>query len=62
MSTGSRLILTQELHASLRKHLFPGDGKEAAAILVCNRYDGTRLKLLAKKLILVPYQECKSRT
>ncbi len=45
-----------------RKHLFPGDGKEAAAILVCNRYDGTRLKLLAKKLILVPYQECKSRT
>ncbi|HCL5250690.1 TPA: ThiF family adenylyltransferase [Salmonella enterica] len=62
MSGGSRLILTQELHASLQKHLFPGDGKEAAAILVCNRYEGVRLKLLAKELILVPYEECKSRT
>ncbi|HHB8032614.1 TPA: ThiF family adenylyltransferase [Klebsiella pneumoniae] len=62
MSGGSRLILTQELHASLQKHLFPGDGKEAAAILVCNRYEGGRLKLLAKELILVPYEECKSRT
>lgn len=62
MSGGSRLILTQELHSTLQKHLFPGDGKEAAAILVCNRYEGTRLKLLAKELILVPYEECKSRT
>ena len=62
MSGGNRLILTQELHASLQKHLFPGDGKEAAAILVCNRYEGVRLKLLAKELILVPYEECKSRT
>lgn len=62
MSGGSRLILTQELHTTLQKHLFPGDGKEAAAILVCNRHEGIRLKLLAKELILVPYEECKSRT
>ncbi|HFK8166987.1 MULTISPECIES: ThiF family adenylyltransferase [Enterobacteriaceae] len=62
MSSGNRLILTQELHTMLQKHLFPGDGKEAAAILICNRYEGGRLKLLAKELILVPYEECKSRT
>lgn len=62
MSHGSRLILTQELHTSLKKHLFPGDGKEAAAILVCNRYEGVRLKLMAKELIPVPYEECVSRT
>ncbi|WP_167146027.1 ThiF family adenylyltransferase [Pseudomonas sp. OTU750018] len=61
MSTGTRLVLTQEIHASLREHLFPGDGKEAAAILLCNRHTGTRLKLLSKELILVPYEECKSR-
>lgn len=62
MSHGSRLILTQELHTSLKKHLFPGDEKEAAAILVCNRYEGVRLKLMAKELIPVPYEECVSRT
>jgi proteasome lid subunit RPN8/RPN11 len=62
MSSENRLVLTQEIHSSLREHLFPGDGKEAAAILLCNRHEGTRLKLLAKELILVPYDECKFRT
>lgn len=62
MNSESRLVLTEEIHKSLQMHLFPGDGKEAAAILVCNRYEGTRLKLLAKELILVPYEECKFRT
>ncbi|MDG9927969.1 MULTISPECIES: ThiF family adenylyltransferase [unclassified Pseudomonas] len=59
---GSRLVLTEAVHAMLREHLFPGDGKEAAAILLCNRVEGSRLKLLAKELILVPHDECKSRT
>lgn len=62
MNGESRLVLTEEMHNTLQMHLFPGDEKEAAAILVCNRYEGTRLKLLAKELILVPYEECKSRT
>ncbi|MDV5636118.1 hypothetical protein [Enterobacter hormaechei] len=62
MNGESRLVLTEEMHKTLQMHLFPGDEKEAAAILVCNRYEGTRLKLLAKELILVPYEECKTRT
>lgn len=62
MSAGTRLVLTEGIHASLREHLFPGDGNEAAAILLCNRYAGTRLKLLAKELITVPHDECKLRT
>ncbi|WP_265523892.1 Mov34/MPN/PAD-1 family protein, partial [Providencia heimbachae] len=62
MSSENRLILTQKIHSLLKEHLFPGDGKEAAAILICNRYEGVRLKLLAKEVILIPYVECKSRT
>lgn len=62
MTAQSRLVLTEEIHAELREHLFPGDGKEAAAILVCTRSPGSVLKLLSKKLILVPYDECKVRT
>jgi len=58
----SRLVLTEEIHAELWEHLFPGDGKEAAAILICTRSPGPVLKLLSKKLILVPYEECKVRT
>lgn len=59
---GIRLVLTDAIHTSLRGHLFPGDGKEAAAILLCNRYEGDPMKLLAKDFILVPHHECKVRT
>lgn len=61
MKIDSRLVLTEEIHASLREHLFPGDGLEAAAILVCTRHEGEQLKLLAKHLIVVPYAECADR-
>ncbi|AZD18773.1 ThiF family adenylyltransferase [Pseudomonas chlororaphis] len=61
MTAQSRLVLTEEIHTSLREHLFPGDGKEAAAILICTRSPGSTLKLLSKKLILVPYDECAVR-
>lgn len=62
MNTGSCLVITEDIHLSLQKHLFPGDNMEAAAILLCNRYEGKRLKLLAKELIAIPYEDCKSRT
>lgn len=62
MMNGIRLVLTDAVHTSLRGHLFPGDGKEAAAILLCNRYEGEPMKLLAKDFILVPHHECKVRT
>lgn len=61
MSIDSRLVLTEEIHASLREHLFPGDSLEAAAILVCTRFEGEHLKLLSKHLITVPYAECERR-
>ena len=52
MMNGIRLVLTDAIHTSLREHLFPGDGKEAAAILLCNRYEGDSMKLLAKEFML----------
>jgi hypothetical protein len=48
-------------HAELRRHLFPGDGLEAAALLVCVRVPGPRQRLLVRDLVLVPYNACKRR-
>lgn len=45
-------------HARVKSHLFPGDGKEAAAILVCTRMRGSRLKLLVREVVLVPHEAC----
>lgn len=52
------LSLPEAFHAQLRHHLFPGDGKESAAVLVCTKVPGDRLRLLARNLILVPHEEC----
>lgn len=55
------LRLTETHHAQLKAHLFPGDGAEAAAVLVCTKVPGDRLQLLGYDLILVPYDECCQR-
>ncbi len=55
------LTMTQRLHDQLQQHLFPGDMKEAAAVLVCTRAPGTRLRLLAQRVIPVPYSACSRR-
>lgn len=53
------LILRANQHAQLRQHLFPGDGKEAAAVVLCTRQRvGEQLKFLARTVLLVPYDEC----
>lgn len=57
----SSLSLTQAVHFQLMRHLFPGDGKEAAAVLVCTRVPGGRLRLLVKHVIPVPYAACSRR-
>ena len=46
----------------LKKHLFPGDGKEAVAVALCGRskYRNTHT-LLLKELHLIPYEECIER-
>lgn len=55
------LSMAESFHADLRRHLFPGDGKESAAVLVCTKVPGHRLRLLVRSLLLVPYEECVHR-
>lgn len=61
MTIGSSLTLTKNLHERLRAHLFPGDGLEAAAIILCARAPGPRTRLLARDVIFVPIADCKNR-
>lgn len=56
------LTLTAAAHTRLLAHLFPGDGKEAAAILVCTRVPGPRLRILVRDFIEVPHEACAKRT
>ena len=59
MSRSRTLILQGAQHARLKRHLFPGDGKEAAAIVLCTRqHVGNQLKFLARVVLLVPHAEC----
>lgn len=62
MTPASTLSLTQAVHRQLLAHLFPGDGKEAAAVLVCTRVPEPRVRLLVKDIVLVPHQACSRRT
>ncbi len=55
------LALLGDLHEEVRAHLFPGDGLEAAAILLCARTPEPRLRLLAREAVLVPYTACGRR-
>jgi hypothetical protein len=55
------LAFSGALHAQVKGHLFPPDGLEAAAILICTRTPGPRLRLLVQEVILVPYVACKRR-
>lgn len=56
------LSLPPRIEAQLRKHLFPGDGLEAAAVLVCSAVPGPRQRLLARDVVLVPHDKCTHRT
>lgn len=58
MKPAATLTLAAPLHAQVREHLFPGDGLEAAAILLCSRIPGPRLRLLVREAILVPHNAC----
>jgi len=61
MSARCALTITADLHARLRNHLLPGDGLEAAAVLLCSKVHGSRTRLLARDAILVPYTDCSRR-
>ncbi|NOZ51694.1 MAG: ThiF family adenylyltransferase [Gammaproteobacteria bacterium] len=59
MSSSSRLVLSQEHHALLRVHLFPGDGLEAAAILICVR--SAEHRFVVSQIIPVAHADCRIR-
>lgn len=53
------LALTENQHARLRDHLFPGDGKEAVALLLCGRgRHGDHLRLVVNEVQLIPHAIC----
>ncbi|HGM6050711.1 ThiF family adenylyltransferase [Stenotrophomonas bentonitica] len=58
MIRGSTLILAGADFQRLQEHLFPGDGLEAAAVLVCSRVTNGGVKLLVRELVTVPHEEC----
>ena len=55
-----RMRLTAQQHGVLRRHLFPGDGREAVAVVLCGRTAalGSEL-LLFHKVELVPHGACR---
>jgi hypothetical protein len=56
------LTMTAAQRATLHGHLFPGDGCEAVAILLCARRAGSRVhRLLVRKIVPVPYADCPIR-
>jgi hypothetical protein len=56
------LTLTEGMHAELKAHLFPGDGKEAVAFALCTRRAGDRVhRLLVKEIFNIPYDDCFER-
>lgn len=48
-------------HGVSRLHLFPGDGREAAAVLLCARGPGPRDRYAVREVIPVPHSECTVR-
>jgi hypothetical protein len=53
------LRLNDAQHRALRSHLFPGDGLEAVALIVCGRRSGdSRHVFCAHRIVPIPYAEC----
>lgn len=59
MSASAALWMTEEQADRLHGHLFPGDGKEAAAVALCGTVAAADAhKLTVHHLELIPYSEC----
>lgn len=53
------LHMTQRHHDALREHLFPGDRKEAVALLLCGRRSGREQHVLTvQKIVPIPHEVC----
>ena len=55
------LVLPSKVAEELRAHLFPGDGLEAAALLLCTVTGERRRKWLGREIVPVPYGHCARR-
>lgn len=56
------LTLTQEQRATLSRHLFPPDGCEAVAVVLCGVARGAvPRRLIAREIHLVPHELCSER-
>lgn len=63
MSPPVSLALTGDQYAHLKSFLFPSDGKEAVALLLCGRRDGERRhRLVVREIHEIPYELCAKRT
>lgn len=63
MTVPISLSMTGEQHEHLKQFLFPGDGKEAVAIVLCGRRNGDRRHRLTVRVVEgIPYQACSIRT
>ena len=57
--SGTVLAIPATLHAKLKTHLFPGDGLEAAAVLICSRHQGHRERFIVRDVVLAPHEKCR---
>lgn len=62
MSPARTLALAGVTHEALRAHLFPGDGNEAAVVLVCATSPEPRCRLVVRQVMMVPHDACSVRT
>ncbi len=58
MMRKNTLVVPRRVAEELRRHLFPGDGKEAAALVLCTLTGERRRKLLAREVVAVAYEQC----
>ncbi|QQO34289.1 ThiF family adenylyltransferase [Bradyrhizobium diazoefficiens] len=61
MKRSHTLVLPAKQADELRAHLFPGDGLEAAALLLCAATGQRRQKWLGREVICVPHEHCTRR-
>lgn len=59
----TKLVVTEAQHNTLAKHLFPGDGKESVALVLCNRrWASDEHGLVGEKVIVVSNEDCAERS
>ncbi|TIP49782.1 MAG: ThiF family adenylyltransferase [Mesorhizobium sp.] len=61
MNPNITLALAGVTHSALMEHLLPGDGNEAASILICSHSPAPRRRLVVRKILLVPHEACRLR-